>query len=263
MNATSPAGSRLPDREIEEGNPWYTSDQFAEQLGHPAYRHVVTNRWKNIECGLDRWCASRAHTRVRALDAGCGDGINLAPLSEMLRYRVAQPSVIGTDYSALRLGRASAIESPLVQSSLCTLPFADDAYEIILCNQVLEHIGEVNACLRELHRVLSPGGLLILGVPNEGCYLAQIRNQVIQRRIRSTTDHVNFYTARTLTRDLATAGFHVDRVLREGFFFPHLRLHTFFGSSPRGRRFVDWMRRTVSSQSAGLIAFCTKTSCLG
>lgn len=47
-----------------------------------------------------------------------------------------------------------------------TLPYADACFDVVLCREVIEHIDAAGALLREFHRVLAPGGRLILTFPN-------------------------------------------------------------------------------------------------
>ena len=51
--------------------------------------------------------------------------------------------------------------SPLadVKADICHLPFEDNAYDIIFCNHVLEHIPDDTKAMQELYRVLKPGGM--------------------------------------------------------------------------------------------------------
>src|SRR5206468_3134631 len=151
--------------------------------------------------------------------AGCGDGINLAFLARLAGARGWNTKVVGADYSALRLGRAnSLLVSRLLQGSVTHLAFQDNRFDVVLCNQVLEHVPEYRTALSELHRVLRPGGLLIVGVPNEGSVLGVMRNHVLQRSILTTTDHVNMFTRKSLLERLREAEFSVVRIEPEGFF---------------------------------------------
>jgi len=127
----------------------------------------------------------------------------------------------------------------------------------VLCNHVIEHILEDDAALRELYRILRPGGLLILGVPNEGCAMARLRNGVLQPGIARSTDHVQFYTADSLEQRTRAAGFATLSIRREGFFTPHMRLNALLGSVP-GRALLDGLGALLPSQAAGLTAFLTK-----
>jgi ubiquinone/menaquinone biosynthesis C-methylase UbiE len=51
-----------------------------------------------------------------------------------------------------------------------TLPFADDSFDLVTTFQTLEHVADVDACLREMVRVLRPGGVLYLRAPNYRCF---------------------------------------------------------------------------------------------
>ncbi|WP_424963432.1 class I SAM-dependent methyltransferase [Ekhidna sp.] len=59
------------------------------------------------------------------------------------------------------------IESPLakVKMDIHEIPFEDNSIDIIFCNHVLEHVDDDKKALREMHRVLKPGGWAILQVP--------------------------------------------------------------------------------------------------
>ena len=56
------------------------------------------------------------------------------------------------------------LNSPLadVKSDICHLPFKDNEFDVILCNHVLEHIPDYQSALREIERVLKPGGKLLV-----------------------------------------------------------------------------------------------------
>jgi 2-polyprenyl-3-methyl-5-hydroxy-6-metoxy-1,4-benzoquinol methylase len=215
---TEPA--REAQGEISAGNPWYVEDQFRVQLGSAASRAVVENRWSVFARAIDEW--SRLHGGAapsRILDAGCGDGINLMFLSRMRTERQWRTTIVGTDYSSLRVSRARTHDaSRLVRACVVELGFRDESFDVVLCNQVLEHVPEDRTGFRELRRVLRPGGLLMIGVPNEGSPLGLLRNHVLQRSILTTTDHVNMYTDRLLRARLEGAGVEVVRIEPEGFF---------------------------------------------
>ena len=59
--------------------------------------------------------------------------------------------------------------SPLadVKADICNLPFEDNSYDFIFCNHVLEHIPDDTKAIQELFRVLKPGGMAILQIPQD------------------------------------------------------------------------------------------------
>ena len=59
------------------------------------------------------------------------------------------------------------IESPLakVKMDIHEIPFAENTFDAVLCNHVLEHVRDDIQAMREIHRVLKPGGFAILQIP--------------------------------------------------------------------------------------------------
>ena len=90
--------------------------------------------------------------------------------------------------------------SPLadVKADICNLPFQDNTYDVILCNHVLEHIPDDKKAMRELYRVLKPGGMGIFQIPqdlNRASTFSDdsITNQKERARIFGQYDHVRIY----------------------------------------------------------------------
>ena len=197
--------------------------------------------------------------KVDFLDAGCGDGINLQELERLVVTYNKESTVTGIDSSKIRTQRAKkVVKGTVLDGSLLNLPFENTFFDAVLCNHVLEHIENADRALSEIFRVLKPGGSLIVGVPNEGCMLALLRNRVFQRSILKTTDHVNFFTRTTLERTLNKNNFSVVSTITEGFFLPHLRLTNLLRSSGLGYRLEVKLGQLIPTQAAGLISICKR-----
>lgn len=99
------------------------------------------------------------------LDAGCGNGRYLLPLSK--KY-----NVVGTDISVIALSRArnylekSGQDAGCVAASITHLPFSDGSFDAIVCYGVLQHLFENERLLavEEFRRVLRPHGLIFFEV---------------------------------------------------------------------------------------------------
>lgn len=248
------------DAEISAGNPWYSADQFRAQLGSPGRRKVIENRWRVFGEMIKSWGGAVGASTLRVLDAGCGDGINLVGLRHVSAGQLWSLDVTGVDYNMLRLERArtNAPEAMLNCASISNLPFANSSFDVVLCNHVIEHIPDFLLALAELFRTLRNGGLLIVGVPNEGCIMALIRNHWVQPAIGRETDHVNFFTHSTLSSALVAAGFVVCRVELETFFFPHSYFNAVLNEFAVGHWLMAVLRRLFPSQAGGLIAAAVK-----
>jgi SAM-dependent methyltransferase len=90
--------------------------------------------------------------------------------------------------------------SPLadVKADICDLPFADNQYDVILCNHVLEHIPDDTKAMQELYRVLKPGGMAILQIPQDLSRATTFSDDTItdqkeRAAIFGQYDHVRIY----------------------------------------------------------------------
>jgi SAM-dependent methyltransferase len=95
----------------------------------------------------------------RILDAGCGTGGNLLRYSQLGTATGIDPSP-----EAVRFCRERGLEL-VEQAGVEELPFADESFDLIVATDVLEHVAAEHEALRELWRVASPGGALLLTVP--------------------------------------------------------------------------------------------------
>ena len=250
-----------PDLQVAQNNPWYTASQFQAHFSHPSYRAVVERRLGIFETAFASYLEQHQAARtVRMLDAGCGDGINLVGVRQIIGRRGWDIRQIGIDYNTLRAQRAKSENVGAVAAgSICELPISSEQIDVVLCSQVLEHIPDDGGALLEINRVLQPNGILILAIPNEGCLFARIRNRVLQPSIHRKTDHVNFYTSRRARILAESAGFDVLNVHREGLFLPNMRIHNALGSRKLGRAATNAIAGVIPSQSAGLILVCRKS----
>jgi SAM-dependent methyltransferase len=95
------------------------------------------------------------------LDAGCGTGLILKQLGNPLK-------TVGVDIApeAISLCRQRGLDN-VYQADICALSFADRSFDVVICSSVLYHqwVKDVAGAVREMHRVLRPGGLLLVNVP--------------------------------------------------------------------------------------------------
>lgn len=110
------------------------------------------------------------------------------------------------------------LESPLadVKADICNLPFTNDSYDVILCNHVLEHIPDDTKAMQELYRILKPGGMAILQIPQDLSRDTTFEDDSITDRkeralIFGQYDHVRVY-GRDYFDKLRSIGFKVDEV---------------------------------------------------
>lgn len=241
-------------REAQAVNPeWYLAEQPPEEAS--PWRHHVRKRRCYVEQVLRREFTKRGWQKAqRLLDLGCGDGNNLpwlAPFAERL---------YGSDYNLARLARVQtrSTGATLFLADLLNYPVFDNSFDVIFFNHVIEHIPDDGAALATVQRILKPGGLLVLGAPNEGSWWWQLAYRRAPD-ILATTDHVHFYTARTIGEKMKAAGLSVFEVKHLGWGPPDFRLD----GQWRQHKIVDDLfeifgRALIPSQASSLYLIATK-----
>jgi SAM-dependent methyltransferase len=96
---------------------------------------------------------------ARILDAGCGSGRNMIDLA-----RYGEVTGVELSETSVDLARARAT-GEVVAGSVLDMPFPDDSFELAVSLDVIEHLEDDLAALRELRRTVTPGGALLLTVP--------------------------------------------------------------------------------------------------
>jgi SAM-dependent methyltransferase len=124
---------------------------------------------------------------ARILDAGCGSGRNMV---ELARYG----SVTAVELSAASVELARARDAgDVIEGSVLEMPFVDGSFDLATSLDVIEHLEDDVGALRELRRVVAPGGCLLATVP-------------AYQWLWSGHDEVNHHHRRYTRRTLASAG---------------------------------------------------------
>jgi 2-polyprenyl-3-methyl-5-hydroxy-6-metoxy-1,4-benzoquinol methylase len=151
--------------------------------------------------------AARSGEPLRVLDVGCGEGRLTAELAE------AGFAVVGVDVAEEPLRRARSRHEDLdvrLVSEAESWPLDDTGFDAVWAGETIEHVADTAGWLSEVRRVLRSGGSLLLSTPAHG-RLAMLGLALSARRLDEhfdpRSDHLRFYTRRTLTRLLADFGF--------------------------------------------------------
>ena len=137
------------------------------------YRDVETYDWVDVADNLRGLEAFFHRNRARVvrgltakyappagtiLDAGCGTGLNL-------RHLPSGSTGIDINPRNIELLRNRLPTHIVVEGDIEAMPFTDGSFGTVLCTEVLEHVPDPAAAIREFRRVLRPGGVLIGSVP--------------------------------------------------------------------------------------------------
>ena len=105
------------------------------------------------------------------LDVGCGEGRHI--FGAMQQYPMMKCLGIDMDENSLKMAEEgyayfesiSDAGAKFMKGSAYELPFKDNSFDLIVCSEVLEHLHEYNDAIKEMKRVLKPGGKFFASVP--------------------------------------------------------------------------------------------------
>jgi len=107
------------------------------------------------------------------LDLGCGEGRHIFGLMEKfpdLKCIGLDPHIESLDkaFEGLKfLESISNTKTNFLSGSAYSLPFSDDSFDLVVCSEVLEHLHDYKDAIKEINRVLKPGGQFLASVPAE------------------------------------------------------------------------------------------------
>jgi len=133
----------------------------------------------------------RLPARARILDAGCGSGRNMVELAR-------HGKVTGVELSPASVSLARERNAgDVIAGSVLDMPVESDNFDLAVCLDVLEHLADDVGALRELRRVVVPGGSLLVTVP---------AYQWLWSGHDEVNHHHRRYSRRSLERAAAQAG---------------------------------------------------------
>ncbi len=211
-----------------------------------------TRRW--LHCARRDWMvdairrvAAAQPQRQHALEVGPGSGVYLPVLASLYAQVTASDIEAAYIERAQRLARdhrnLACVIDDITRSQL---PSA--SVDLILCSEVIEHIPDSVPALREMRRLLRPGGRLVLSTPQRYGILETVARVALApgvialtRRVYREpvleTGHINLLTEREVKRQLTDAGFRIDESHKSGLYLP---LVAEFMDEP-GLRFERWL----------------------
>jgi ubiquinone/menaquinone biosynthesis C-methylase UbiE len=136
------------------------------------------------------------------LDVGCGEGITL----EKLAARFPEGCVQGVDTEPENISICKTHALPVQQGSVYALPFADNTFDSVLFSEVIEHLDDPDRALREIHRVLRPGGRVVIVFPNDLIFFIARLAMGMVREAFYNPGHVRQWNPRSIRKLLHSTG---------------------------------------------------------
>lgn len=152
--------------EFEELAKWndemvkkYHSEGTLFESANPILRYIEKTRAKTIIK------FAKISSNDTAIDVGCGEGY-------MLSLFPKAQQIIGFDISNVALERARSIlndrnDVEFIKGDGQNIQLDDNSFDVTICSEMLEHVPEPKRVISELHRILKPGGRLVVSIPDE------------------------------------------------------------------------------------------------
>lgn len=176
---------------------------FHESLAGDQHYIDIASRGNSLS-RLRKWVKGE---RPVIMDIGCSSGFLLRDI----RKEFPQAQVVGADYVPAPLHKLARAHPdwPLIQFDLTTSPLPDACLDAASLANVLEHIGDDVAAVRQVYRMLRPGGVAVIEVP-AGPHLFDVYDKQLM--------HFRRYSRKSLNGLLAGVGFEVHDESHIGFF---------------------------------------------
>jgi 2-polyprenyl-3-methyl-5-hydroxy-6-metoxy-1,4-benzoquinol methylase len=155
--------------------------------------------------------------QARILDVGCGDGL----ATGVAAARLPGHRFAGLDWSAPSLQLASQRGLAVLRAGLdARLPVRSASVDVVIMSEVIEHLVDTDSAIEEAHRVLKPGGSLLLSTPNLAAWynrallaagVQPVFSEVSMRSVfgrpgNQVAGHLHMFTRRALVEFLAAYG---------------------------------------------------------
>ena len=178
--------------EVEGSHWWFVGRRaILESFLHD----IVSSLKSRLQAAPGEPAKAGTQNQLKILDVGCGTGANLEMLSQF-----GEAEGVDVSDDALEFCRRKGLRA---QKGLAeTLPFADEKFDITTALDVVEHLDDDIAGLKEMYRVTKRGGYSLIFVP-AFMWLWGVQDDISNHRIR--------YTKRQIVDRLQQAGYTVER----------------------------------------------------
>lgn len=155
------------------------------------------------------------------LDLGCGEGITL----ERLLRKFPGRNIQGIDVLQENIAICESFRLPVRWGNVSSVDEPDSSQDVVLFLEVIEHLPEPAIAIREIHRILRPGGKLVILFPNDRLFFIARLLTLRFREAFYDPGHLFQWTVPTINNLISPFGFRMVDSKRIPFYFWAICLH--------------------------------------
>lgn len=179
-------------------------------------KDMVLSGWMNKASG-ELMSGFPVGPEDKLLDIGCGEGgYALFSARRGAEIVLADIDAGKLEIARQRLEAAGAVKVTTLTTDAAPIPVADDTFSRVVAMEVLEHVDDPTAFVRELARVTAPGGLILLTVPDER--IENIQKQIAPPVYFERPNHIRIFKRGELADIVTGLGLKIELETQYGFY---------------------------------------------
>jgi 2-polyprenyl-3-methyl-5-hydroxy-6-metoxy-1,4-benzoquinol methylase len=204
------------EQEVKYWDNYYTTDQKMDEVDLKAYS---LKQVKDL-LGFSKKLLAQHRIKGRVLDIGGGSG-KVARFYQ-LNERNEDVHVIDLSSTAIEIARSKGHPAQVLDIQNSVLPYPNEYFDVVLLQEVIEHLQKPDFVLSEIQRVLIKGGVLFLTTPN----LTSLADRIfllfgkLPFILRVDRSHINLCTFSTLEQQLVENGLNPTASKTQGVYLP-------------------------------------------
>ncbi len=192
----------LSPTDLEQFDEYKESDPYTVELNYESDFHQ-----RRIQCTLDliTQVANHLPDKLRILDLGCGQG----HITSKIHTNFPNSEVLGLDYSVSAIEYA-VTHYPNIEFAVgnaYNLPYSENYFDIVVCNNIWEHVPDPLRLLDEIKRVIKPERYLIVSTPSRYRFGNLVRVLLGKRVVFMSKHHVTEYSVGQVVEQMEFGGF--------------------------------------------------------
>lgn len=197
----------LAPEELDVSDEYAGSDPYTveQNINNEFHERRISLTLKLLREGI-----KNKQGKIRVLDLGCGQG----HITEKIRLALPDEEITGLDYSvsAIEYARDHFPEIDFAVGNAYKCPYSNEYFDMVVCNNLWEHVPDPLLLLNQMSAVLKPGGSLIVSTPSRYRLNNLVKILLGKPVVFMSDQHITEYTVGQVIEQLRYGGFTVTQM---------------------------------------------------